>query len=131
MKIRAIAVCLLFAETCSAREHDYQQGTVIAVDSSPCAQLTPSATAGSCQEYILQSDHMLFRIRPKDEKHPALLPVGESAQFRVGKGALLVRVPEISGKEHPYVVISFRAREDATSASILQQQSATVTASKN
>src|ERR1700731_5310021 len=31
-----------------------------------------------CQEYILKSDRLIYRIRPKDDKHPTLLPVGES-----------------------------------------------------
>jgi len=35
-----------------------------------------------CPEYILQSERVIYRIRPKDEKHPVLLPVGEKAQFR-------------------------------------------------
>src|SRR4051812_42861656 len=38
-----------------------------------------------CQEYLLQSDRIIYRIRPKDEKHPVLLPVGEKAQFRIEK----------------------------------------------
>jgi hypothetical protein len=32
---------------------------------------------------VLQTDKMVYRIRPRDEKHPALLPVGEQAQFRL------------------------------------------------
>ena len=69
-----------------------------------------------CQEYILQSDHMIFRIRQKDEKHPLLLPIGEVAQFRIGKQKLMVRVPEMSNKEHAYIVVSFTPREDSNSA---------------
>jgi hypothetical protein len=29
-----------------------------------------------CQEHLLRSDRTEYRIRPKEEKHPALLPVG-------------------------------------------------------
>jgi hypothetical protein len=32
-----------------------------------------------CQEYLLQTDHVIYRIRPKDDKHRVLLPVGDSA----------------------------------------------------
>jgi hypothetical protein len=39
-----------------------------------------------CQEYVVQSDKMTYRIRPRDEKHPALLPVGEKPQFSDGEG---------------------------------------------
>ena len=35
-----------------------------------------------CQEYVLQSDRMIYLLRPKDTKHPILLPVGESVDFR-------------------------------------------------
>jgi hypothetical protein len=148
MKLRILTATLLLAGVCSAREHDYQQGVLISRDSSACLTPQPSASTTTavlvgddglpkqargflCQEYILQSDHMTFRIRPRDEKHPVVLPVGEIAQFRVGKGELLLRVPEISDKEHAYVVVSITPRQDTTSAAILQKQAATQTASKN
>src|SRR5437870_13683554 len=34
-----------------------------------------------CQEYVLQSERVIYRIRPKDEKHPVL----RSEERRVGK----------------------------------------------
>lgn len=49
---------------------------------------------------ILQTDKLTYRIRPKDDKHPALLPIGETAQFRIQKDKLILRVPEGDGKEH-------------------------------
>jgi hypothetical protein len=64
-----------------------------------------------CQEYILQSDHVVYRIRPKDDKHPALLPIGETAQFRINKDKLILRVPESDGKEREYIVVSMNPRE--------------------
>jgi hypothetical protein len=65
-----------------------------------------------CQEYILQSDHVIYRIRPKDDKHPVLLPIGETAQFRISKDKLILRVPELNNKEHEYIVVSMtRARK--------------------
>jgi len=36
MKLRTIAICLLFAGVCSAKEHDYQKGTLLRMDSSSC-----------------------------------------------------------------------------------------------
>jgi hypothetical protein len=65
-----------------------------------------------CQEYILQSDHVIYRIRPKDDKHPVLLPIGETAQFRIHKDRLILRVPESDGKEREYFVVSMSPRED-------------------
>ena len=69
-----------------------------------------------CQEYILKSDRLIYRIRPKDEKHPTLLPVGESAEFRIHKDKMLLRVPESDGKEREYIVVSMTPRADTSDA---------------
>ena len=62
-----------------------------------------------CQEYIVKSDRVTYRIRPVDEKHPALLPVGEEAEFRLKKDKLLLRIPERDKKEREYIVVSMTA----------------------
>jgi hypothetical protein len=59
-----------------------------------------------CQEYVLKTDKVLFHIRPKDEKHPTLLPIGEEAKFRIKKDRLLLQIPEVGAKEAEYLVIS-------------------------
>jgi hypothetical protein len=59
-----------------------------------------------CQEYVLKTDKVLFHIRPKEEKHPTLLPIGEEAKFRIKKDRLLLQVPEIGAKEAEYFVTS-------------------------
>jgi hypothetical protein len=129
MKLRTIAVCLLFAGTCAAKEHDYEKGTLLRMESTACgSQEKGSKTiAGEilgtdgehkqtqqllCQEYLLQADHVVYRIRPKDDKHPVLLPIGEIAQFRINKDKLVLRVPELNDKEHEYVVVSMTPRND-------------------
>jgi len=66
-----------------------------------------------CQEYILKTNRLIYRIRPKDDKHPALLPVGETAEFRIHKDKMLLRVPESDGKEREYIVVSMTPRSDA------------------
>jgi len=43
-----------------------------------------------CQEYVIQTDQVLYRIRPKDDKHPLLLPIGQNAQFRLEKNKMLL-----------------------------------------
>jgi hypothetical protein len=139
MKLRNLGVCLLVASAAtsvaSAKEHEYQKGTLLRMDSSSCgSQEKGSKTVAGeifgtdgqhkktqellCQEYILQSDHVIYRIRPKDDKHPMLLPIGEMAQFRINKDKLVLRVPELSDKEHEYIVVSMTPREkDAESQS--------------
>ena len=61
-----------------------------------------------CQEYVLKTDHVMYRIRPRDDKHPVLLPVGEQAQFRIKKDKLMLAVPELDGKEREYSVTSMQ-----------------------
>lgn len=65
-----------------------------------------------CQEYILKTDRVTYRIRPKEEKHPALLPVGETAEFRLKKDKMLLRVPESDDKEREYTVVSMTPSEE-------------------
>lgn len=134
MKLRIMAICLVFAGVCSAKEHDYQKGTLVRMDSSSCGtqEKGSKTVAGEifgtdgqhkqtqellCQEYILQSDHVIYRIRPKDDKHPVLLPIGEVAQFRIRKDKLILRVPELNDKEHEYIVVSMTPREDKDASS--------------
>jgi hypothetical protein len=59
-----------------------------------------------CQEYVLKADRVMYRIRPRDEKHPVLLPVGEDAEFRINKDKLILRVNELDNKERDYIVVS-------------------------
>ncbi|MGH9712970.1 MAG: hypothetical protein ACRD5M_06695 [Candidatus Acidiferrales bacterium] len=69
-----------------------------------------------CQEYVMQAEHLTYRIRPKDDKHPVLLPVGEAVQFRIHKDKMYLRVPEGDQKEREYVVLSMQLRQDVKSA---------------
>ena len=59
-----------------------------------------------CQEYVLETDHVIYHIRPREEKHPALLPVGEKAQFRMKKDFMVLKVPEGDDKEREYDVVT-------------------------
>ena len=69
-----------------------------------------------CQEYVLQTDDVTYTIRPKDEKHPALLPIGEVAQFRLDKDKLRLRIEDMDDKEREYEVIAMTPN-DATASS--------------
>jgi len=132
MKTIAFAVlgCLAVSGVSSAKEHaDYQKGTLLRMDSSSCGMQEKGSktlagevfgTDGQhkktqellCQEYVLQSQHVIYRIRPKDDKHPILLPIGETAKFRLHKDKLVLQVPEVDGKEREYTVVSMSPRED-------------------
>jgi len=67
-----------------------------------------------CQEYVLQTDRIIYRIRPKDEKHPALLPVGQKAQFHLHKDKMKLRVEDMDDKEREYIVVSMTAHDPRT-----------------
>jgi PEGA domain len=69
-----------------------------------------------CQEYTIKSDRVTYRIRPKDEKHARLLPVGEYVEFRLKKDGMLLRLPESDPKEHNYAVTSMVATAEFASA---------------
>ena len=64
----------------------------------------------------MQSDSVIYRIRPRDEKHPVLLPVGQTAQFRIHKDKMLLQVEDADSKEREYSVVSMTPRSERKSA---------------
>jgi hypothetical protein len=142
-RIALSAVLLATAFSLSAKDKPtYEKGVLAQMDSSACgyAEKDGKTLAGQvfgtdgqhkkmqetlCQEYTLRGDRITYHIRPKDDKHPALLPIGETAEFRIHKDKLVLRVPETDGKEREYVVISMTPRtefadERPTSARVKQ-----------
>ena len=69
-----------------------------------------------CAEYVLQTERVTYRIRPRNEKHAVLLPVSDLAQFRVEKDKILLRVEDFDNKERIFVVISMAPRTDSSTA---------------
>ncbi|MFZ0291733.1 MAG: hypothetical protein WBW98_09925 [Candidatus Sulfotelmatobacter sp.] len=111
---------LLLAATAYAKEPKaYQDGKLLQMDSVQCGMDQKDAKKGKthdllCQEYVVQTDQVVYRIRPRDDKHPVLLPVGQNAQFRLEKNKMLLRVEGLDGKEREYVVVSIKPRGDST-----------------
>ena len=68
-----------------------------------------------CQEYVLETNKVTYRIRPKDDKHPALLPIGEKAQFRLEKDRMRLRVEDMDDKEREYIVVSMSPTQSSDS----------------
>jgi hypothetical protein len=106
----------------------YQTGKLVQMDSVQCGVAEKDgemlgSDSGSkkthellCQEYVLQSERVIFRIRPRDEKHPVLLPVGEQAQFRLQKDKMLLRMEDLDSKEREYIVVSMTPRSESSTA---------------
>jgi hypothetical protein len=131
-----LMLCLTLCLAASAYAKDpkaYQSGKILQMDSVSCGTAEKDSTSlagemlgsdsGSkktqellCQEYTLQADHVVYRIRPRDQKHPLLLPVSDHAQFRLQKDKLLLRVEDLDSKEREYVVVSMTPRTDSTAA---------------
>jgi hypothetical protein len=130
---RALLFAALFMSVAHAKDHRVaQSATLLQMDSVECGtdQKSGKTFAGEilgtgsahqkmhtllCQEYLLQSDRVLYRIRPKDDKHPVLLPVGEKAQFRMDKDHMRLRVEDLDSKERDYIVVSMTPRTEASS----------------
>jgi len=133
-----LCVVLSLAAAAFARDlKPYQTGKLVQMDSVQCATTEkgapsvagemPGASARKqaqplpCQEYVLQTDRVIYRIRPRNEKHAALLPVGSQAQFRLQKDKLLLRAEDLDNghldsKERKYIVVSMAPRSDSSSA---------------
>jgi len=130
MKVKIAMAVLLLASFAQAREPKvHQTGTLLQMDSAECGtdensgksvvgELVGTDSAHKkthallCQEYLLQSDTVIYRIRPRDEKHPVLLQVGEKAQFRIQKDKLLLQMEDIDSKEREYTVVSMTPRQN-------------------
>jgi hypothetical protein len=114
----------------------YQSGKLLQMNSVHCgtAQKSDTSALGEiigtddrntktqdvlCQEYVLQTESVVYHIRPRDEKHPELLPVGSLAQFRIEKDKLILRA-EGMDKERQYFVVSITPRSANTSADTAQ-----------
>ena len=117
----------------------YQTGKLLQMDSVTCGTTEKDAKSFSgemlgtdsgrkktqellCQEYVVEGERVIYRIRPRDEKHPALLPVGERAQFRLQKDKMLLRVEDLDSKEREYIVVSMTPRSDSNSADAAPQR---------
>jgi hypothetical protein len=131
-----LMLCVVLALASAAYAKDpkpYQTGKLMQMDSVQCGMAEKDAKSfagemlgtdsGSkktqellCQEYVLQAERVIYRIRPRDEKHPVLLPVGEQAQFRLQKDKMLLRVEDLDSKEREYIVVSMTPRSDSSTA---------------
>jgi hypothetical protein len=134
MRLKHLLVIALLATVAHAKEpKHYQSGRLMKMESVKCGtdEKNGKSLAGEvigtdsahmkmrellCQQYTLQTDKLVYIVQPKDDKHPALLPVGESAQFRLEKDKMLLRVEDMDNKEREYIVVSMVPRNSPETA---------------
>jgi aspartate ammonia-lyase len=126
-----VLAAILLAATAYAKEPKaYQSGKLLQMDSVQCGvgskddknisevvsnESVPGKTdERTCQEYVLQADQVIYRVRPRNEKHPVLLPVSDWAQFRLEKNRILLRVADLDSKEREFIVMSMTPRGNST-----------------
>ena len=135
MRSKSFLAIVLLAALAQAKEpKHFQSGKLLKMQSIKCGtdEKNGKSVAGEmlgtdsshmkthellCQEYVLETDNLLYTIRPKDDKHPVLLPVGEKAQFRLDKDKMLLRVEDLDDKEREYVVVSMLPKDSPETAS--------------
>src|SRR5579871_4242205 len=123
MRIQILISVLLLGAVAVAGEKTYETGSLKEMTSVECGveQKSGATFVGEllgtdnaraqarktfCQEYVLETAQSVYHIRPREEKHPALLPVGHSAQFRMKNDRMVLRVPDGDNKEREYDVVS-------------------------
>src|SRR6202795_1105442 len=131
---RIALFALLCASFAYARDQRApQSGTLLQMDSVECGtdQKSAKSLTGEiigtdsahqkmhtrlCQEYLLQTDRIIYRIRPKDDNNATLLPVGEKPQFHTAKHQRKLRVEDLDDKAREYVVVSMTPRAQVQTA---------------
>lgn len=124
MRLKYLLSVLLVATIVQAKQpKHYQSGKLMRMESVKCGtdEKNGKSFAGEmigtdsahmkthellCQQYTLETSSLVYTMRPKDDKHPALLQIGESAQFRLEKDKMLLRVEDMDDKEREYIVVS-------------------------
>ena len=134
MRFHYLLAVVLLATAVQAKEPKrYQSGKLLKMESVKCGtdEKNGKSITGEmlgtdsahmktremlCQQYLLETDSVMYTIRPKDEKHPVLLPIGEKAQFRMDKDKIVLRVEDLDDKEREYQVVSMVPRDSTDTA---------------
>lgn len=134
MRLNFAIALLLIAALAQAKEpRHYQSGKLVKMDSVKCGvdekdgNSIAAEVIGTdsthrktrellCQQYVLETGDLVYTIQPKDDKHPALLPIGDTAQFRLAKDKMLLRVEDSDDKEREYIVVAIVPKAIASSA---------------
>ena len=67
-----------------------------------------------CPQYLFRIDDLEYHLRPKDTKHPVILPIGHEAEYRIHKDEIILKVPDGDRKTRAYHVISMEPIKTAS-----------------
>lgn len=87
----------------------YTQGRVASMHSVPCGRQTKKQQL--CEQYLIRTDKLDYRIRQEKAKQVNLLPVGQAVYFRVKKNRMEIKGYTLNGKRinnQEYIVVSER-----------------------
>jgi len=59
-----------------------------------------------CQQYLLRTDDMEYHVRPTDNKHPVVLPVGQEVEYKIKGDKMFVKVPDGDKKTRTCKVVA-------------------------
>lgn len=96
----------------------YQSGEISQVNQVPCSAVHHQKSQPLCREYTLQSDNVVYTIRPRDQKHDVSVSTGDLAQFRLHKDIMVLRSEAAGSKDHVFVVISVSPASDTSTADV-------------
>src|SRR5579872_6081112 len=106
-KTRLIAAVLTLASMTYAKSPKaYRTGQILQMNSVPCSATRSNKSQLLCREYTLQSENVVYTIRPRDQKRGPSITIGDHAQFRLNRNMIVLRSEISKSKEHPFVVIS-------------------------
>jgi hypothetical protein len=74
-----------------------------------------------CPEYLLRTDEMEYDIRPTDNKHPVILPVGHEGTFKIKKDRMFLSMTD--GDDHAIRAYQVVAIKPTNSDNPAQDQS--------
>lgn len=119
---RVLIVVVMCTAVLSAKNASRNRlGVLLRMESVPCGAVEASAFSKAvlgapvpapvqddrlCQEYVLRSEGLYYRIRSRDRKHPVLLPIGEQAQFRLHRDRMLLQVEDFDSKSYEFTVLA-------------------------
>jgi hypothetical protein len=119
---RALIVVVMCTAVLHAKNASRNRlGVLLRMESVPCSAVETSALSKAllgtpapapaqddrlCQEYVLRSEGLYYRIRSRDRKHPVLLPIGEQAQFHLRRDRMLLQVEDFDSRAYEFTVLA-------------------------